>query len=389
MSGVSIIEHLTGPLGDAYKALAKKWSPEVVEQGTKVGGVFSDLAAKDPVYFATSKELPAANATTQQKANFLMLKHGIPSPLVDDGMGGISHSGTYGGSGASVSYGGSTPNELAKKIADPNLEDWQKVYFRDHLDFARRAGMGLNSQPLSVDMMNADAGTGLAKKLYPAFYEYMLAHPGTGMATESLTEANLQKRLMHQAGLLEKYPWAHNRVETIPEQLDAIHGNARNNVAFNKMDPTGQIGMMNLITANNTQAKLQSLIDHAHANVWELGSSEVPKDQAKRGILLEAIGNLEKLGLGKDGLVSPSMNFDAVSKAVRDLATKMGIAQPVGKDSLRRAAITNEVLGNTGMRAEDLVGSELTKGLAKAKGGRVVARSTPCGPLTQCCGGAK
>lgn len=387
MSGVAALEKILGALGDSYKALAVKWSPEVMEQGSKVGGAFSELAAKDPAYFATSRELPTG--TTQQRANFLAIKHGLKQPLVDDGMEGISHSGQYGGTGASLSFGGSTIEELAKKLADPKIEDWQKAYFRDRLEFAQRAGMGPKDQPMSVDMIEAMAGSGMAKKLYPAFYEYMLSRPGTAIDTSSLTGSNVQKRGLYQAGLMEKYPQAHNRIQTLPEQLDASHGNARNLDAFNQMSAADQVGMFNMINANNTQAKLAELLGSAKGELWARGvaaaETPTPAAQAKVGMLEEAMNRLKQLGIGSDGKVGSSVNVDEVTNAIGALAKQMKIAQPVGKDSLRRTIITNELLTNSAFRPEDVMGSELTKHLARAKGGRVTApQRKPGGPSRQC-----
>lgn len=387
MSGVAALEKILGALGDSYKALAVKWSPEVMEQGSKVGGAFSELAAKDPAYFATSRELPTG--TTQQRANELALKHKISTPLVDDGDGGISHSGSYGGSGAAIAYGGDSINDLTKKLANPNLNDWQRSYIRENLDFAKRANMAPDASPFSVDMMGADAGTGLAKKLYPALYEYMLSHPGSGVGTSSLTGSNVQKRGMYQAGILEKYPQAHNRIHTLPEQLDALHGTVGNDVPFNKMNAADQVGMFNMINANNTQAKLAELLGSAKGELWARGvaaaETPTPAAQAKVGMLEEAMNRLKQLGIGSDGKVGSSVNVDEVTNAIGALAKQMKIAQPVGKDSLRRTIITNELLTNSAFRPEDVMGSELTKHLARAKGGRVTAPQRKHGGQSRQC----
>lgn len=387
MSGIAALEKILGPLGDAYKALAVKWSPEVVEQSSKVGGVFSELAAKDPAYFATSRELP--RGTTQERANFLTLKHKLPSPLVDDQLGGIYHSPEYtGGTGASLSYTGDKPADLVKRLDAPDMPGWRKKYIQDQLEFAKTSGMDPSKEFLHADMIGAEAGSGMAKKLYPAFYEYALSHPGTAVLTDSLTPANLQKRAMYQAALLEKYPQARNMINTLPEQLDSLHGNAGNLAAFNKMSAAEQAGVLNMITANNTQAKLAGLIDSAKGELWArnvaAAENPTPKAQAQIGMLEEAMNRLKKLGIGSDGKVGSSVNVDEVTNAIGALARQMKLAQPVGKDSLRRSILTNEILSNPGFRSEDTMGSELTRHLAKAKGGRVTAvQKTHAAPLSQ------
>jgi len=396
MSGVAAIEKILGPLGDAYRALALKWSPEVVEQGSKVGGVFSELAAKDPAYFATSRELP--RGTTQERANFLALKHKL-SPLVDDQLGGIYHSSEYpGGTGASLAFTGDKPADLLKRLDAADMPGWRKKYIQDQLEFAKTSGMDPSKEFLQADMMGADAGSGLAKRLYPAFYEYALSHPGTAVLSSSLTPSNVQKRAMYQAALLEKYPQARNMVNTLPEQLDSLHGNAGNLEAFNKMSAAEQAGMLNMITANNTQSKLSHLMESAKGELWArnvaAAETPTPKAQAQIGMLEEAMNRLKKLGIGSDGKVGSSVNVDEVTNAIGALARQMKLAQPVGKDSLRRSILTNEILSNPGFRSEDAMGSELTRHLARAKGGRVTAdrktldaqlkRYSDAGPESSC-----
>lgn len=388
MSGVAALEKILGPLGDAYKALALKWSPEVVEQGSKVGGAFTELASKDPAYFATNKQLPTG--TTQQRANFLSVKHQLPSPLVDDQLGGIYHSPEYtGGTGASLSYTGDTPRDLLKRLDAADMPDWRRKYIQDQLEFAKTSSMDPTQEFMHADMIGADAGSGIAKKLYPAFYEYALSKPGTGVLTESLTPSNVQKRAMYQAALLEKYPQARNMVNTLPEQLDSLHGTAGNLKAFNQMSAADQAGMLNMITANNTQAKLAGLMDSAKGELWAraviAAETETPKAFAQRNMLEEAMNRLRKLGIGSDGRIGSNINVDEVTLAIGALARQMKIAQPVGKDSLRRSILTNELLTNPSFKPQDVMGSELTKGLARAKGGHVtVGQRTLGGPLSRC-----
>jgi hypothetical protein len=374
-----------GALAELYADIGRKWGSSVAEASPRVGEAFRALA-QDPKYSVTGSELRTGDDITIAK--WLARKHDLD--LKSDGMGGLAHRET----GTSISPTGDTPFSLEHGTGRSNFTGNQLGQSTlDKLGFSKLAGMGPNSPFHEIDMIGAQQGAGMAKRLYSAYGDWLLSHPGEKTLTSSLTMENAQKRGIHQAALMEKYgDRARNLIQPQDIQLDSAWGAAHNEGPFMRSDIPSQVGALNMINANNTQAKIHELMGYAKEKMEKdgrnLASSNDLADYMAHGDLTGAYTAAQKKGLGESSWLSTNDDLKSISDIIRELAGRAGVAQPVGYDSLRRSAITNDILRNPGMDVRDLKGSELTRGLAMAKGGPVPPHGKHVGPLSQCSCGA-
>jgi hypothetical protein len=378
MSGIAALEHLVGPLSEMYARLGKAWTPEMQAVQSKVGKFFQGLA-EDPAYAATSRDIPKGD--DRGMARVLARKYGIdPDHLhTEDGM--LTHR----PSGASISPIGDTPLTLAAALR--NAPEFRQATLMDRIKFAKDAGMSPSGDFNAIDMMGAKEGSGMAKTLYPLFTDWLLAHPGSAALNLGLSNSNVQKKALYQAMAAEKYgDRGRNLMQMAPEQLDAAWGKFHNERPFQKSDTPTQIGALNMAIGNNTTAKIHELmrLSDEELRSAEMGNSDILTGDDKFNRFDQSYEAAKRLGLGKQFVPSSNTDFARVGDAIGDLSQQLGVARPVGYDTLRRSGITNDILQNPDIDPRDFQGSELIKGLAKAKGGRVEAPRKPFGPLTQC-----
>jgi hypothetical protein len=386
---------------EALKLFGTKWGPEAKLSAEKIGAFFQNLA-KNPEYFATSKEIPSAG-NDFLKARALEEKHGLGYGTLKTEEGSLMHR----PSGNSIYTANETPLDMARSIQelklrasktkDPDdirLMQSNIANLEDQLAWARSGGMPPDGSFHGIDMMGADAGRGVAKQLYPAFHDWLLAHPGSADLTTILTPANALKKGTYTVGSLEKYGDAfRNKVRTLPEQLDTKYGDANNQGVFHKMDTQSQIGALNAMAATQTNTKLKWLL-----NLGADKLNTLKMDQAA-GILTEAstpkitqlgdaMERAKYLNLSPTRPISSWDDISGISDLVGTISEGIGRPRPLGSDSLRRAAITNDVLSEPKLRPEDM-NPDSYRTLARAKGGRVAAPHKSSGPLSLCHCGAK
>ena len=383
MSGIALLEKATGPLAEIYARLGKAWTPEMQAMQARVGKFFQGLA-EDPAYSATSRDIP--KGTDRSIAWDLAKKHGLdPHSLITD-QGSL----TVRPSGASISPIGDTPLTLTAALRTAN-ED-RRATLNNRIQFSKDAGMAPYGDFHAIDMMGALAGTGMAKKFYPLFTDWLLAHPGTAALELGLSEPNMQKKGLYQAMAMEKYgDRGRNLMQIAPEQLDGNYGAFGNDRQFQRSGTPTQIGALNMAIGNNTTAKIRELLSasgnrFASKDLSGLGEFSSPDDLAKFDYSLQ---NAKRLGLSENFTPSSNMDFNRIGDSIGDLSSQLGIARPVGYDTLRRSGLTNDFLTNPDMDPRDFLGSETIRGLAKAKGGHVQVPGTHPGPLSQCGCGAK
>lgn len=392
MTGIVKLLKAQGPLAEAFSKFYGSWGDEARHFSDRLGSFFQKAASDDPSYFTTDRAMVAGDDT--ELARLLSKKHGVE--LEAQPYGGLK----VPGSGVSIDNMRLTPNEAyrqweelqrMRQFVSPT-EDTERMLaqLKSRLDLAKRAKMDLNAQFHNIDMIGAAAGTGFAGKAYPAFFDYLRARPGTAAYTSALTGPNSQKRVAHQVGALEKHPELRNRLETTSNQLDADWGAFDNEGRFSRYPVKAQIGALNAITANNTAARLQALMANAEKRrAAILGDIEHGSQglEAPRDTLSAALDRARRVGLSEEYL--PSVNLSehdlgAIHQSIGDVAAAAGISRPVGLNTLRRAGLVNDVLRDHRLVPEDVVNTWITRGLARATGGRIPALGTSAGPLTQC-----
>jgi len=379
MSGIAFLEKATGPLAELYARLGKAWTPEMQAMQSRVGKFFQGLA-EDPAYAATSRDIPLMG-DDRGKARVLARKYGINPDHLHTEQGSLVHR----PSGASIGPTGDTPLTLSASLN--GAPEFRRMSLSDKLKFARDAGMSPSGDFHAIDMMGASEGSGQAKTLYPLFTDWLLAHPGTAALNQGLSNSNVQKKAMYQAMAMEKYSdRARNLMQAAPEQLDAEWGRFHNERPFQKADTSTQIGALNMAIGNNTTAKIRELMKAGEDELVKshTGLSSIIQDNDSYKYLDGLLADAQRLGLGPNYEPSTFDNFGKIGRVVGDLSSQLELSRPVGNDSLRRAALTNDILKNPDMDPRDYLGSELIKGLAKAKGGRVESPGKPVGPLTLC-----
>ena len=179
-----------------------------------------------------------------------------------------------------------------------------------------------------------------------------------------------------------------NKLETEATQLDSNYGQARNHGIFRRMPTQEQLGALNAIQANNTTAKVQSLMKTAESRASDMRGYNLDAYSA----LAKKLERAYRLGLNEKYFPSVDTYEPAlreINSLIGDIAGSIEVARPVGWDSLRRAGIVNDMLTpGPKVTPQDLT-PWMTEGLARAKGGRIPPPRTHAGPLTQCACGAK
>lgn len=388
---------------EALKLFAERWGPEAKITATKLGEFFQGLS-KDPGYFATSKVIPQPG-NDARIAQELAAKHGFNPREFSSADGELIHT----PSGSYIQPSGYDPQKMAR-LADhlrqkaemtTNPDDLRTIHsslanLEEQLAWVRASRpSGPLSSLYSIDMMGAAPGQGTAKKLYPMFNDWVLAHPGSGDLTTSLTENNAAKKGIYTAGALEKYgDMFRNRTRMMPEQLDNDYGINDNVGQFQKMSTGAQIGALNARGADLSNEKLSALLTRGKQRFNSLSMDDdwFNLDNSGKDALAKLGDSFEKaskMGLSPSTVISTNHDLSGISDIIGGISEGIGRPRPLGMDSLRRTAITNDVLADPRLAPEDLYGSGIIKALARAKGGPVSAPHKPAGPLSQCSCGAK
>lgn len=245
-----------------------------------------------------------------------------------------------------------------------------KHWERDNYEALQNAwvngGLDLETPLYYIDSMGSDRNTGVAKKGYPALWEYILAK-GAGNITSTLSDSNTRRRSANMAGALEKWSdAAGERLLINKEQLGPM-GLASRQVEYGDLATPEKIGLLNAWTAAHTDDALQKLMAY------------VPEE--RRGALGMAYP-MDLTGLRSEAEFAQLA--DALREGSRRQKLAIELAQASGEgfnlsalgapgiDSLRRAAIVAEQLKGPGLKPLDLRDRPwLTKHLARKDGGRV------------------
>jgi hypothetical protein len=225
---------------------------------------------------------------------------------------------------------------------------------------------------LNIDSMDAPMGSGDAKKIYPAFWEYMLAHPDAANVVDTgLSFNNIHRRNLNMSGALERWgDRAGDRIRIHNEQISPL-GGAEREAEYHAMPTTQKIGLLNAISAPNTAKRV-------NLRLSELAANQDP----------ETIEKMYKLGILQDNgyghwIPSTDVEPEYFTQLADLLKSQPGRPQVAGTDSLRRSAITFDNL-RSGLTARDLESQPyLTNELARKQGGQIPARKP--GALTQMC----
>lgn len=325
-----------------------------------LGEVFTKSADANPNYFAVPGRTPEADVGK------LSTKHGVPLSLDwADTLGPVKSERLQidaGGKGRQYLEGYS------------GLHETQSV--KNLTGAMRRDQINLGTDLYGIDSMMAQPGTGNAKKAYPALYEWILAQPDAANITSGLTIPNMARRTNNMVGSLEKFgKRAGDRLLIDSDQLTNV-GDPSRFAEYHSLENPEKIGLLNMIMAR----RAQGMVNH------QLKNSAASRQDHPLNV------ELRSLGLDQGWLPSTDVSsdyFPRLAELLHAAGKTEGSQGPsrVGVDTLRRAAITFDHMGE-GLGAGDLATQPyLTDRLARREGGRIPAH-TP-GALTQTCGCAK
>lgn len=343
-----------------------------------LGQVFQDSAERNPDYFVAPR---SASGRPTNDMKDLSARYGVDVQPVD--IGARAGTGVRGltpqGSAAYM-----LPVDVPRDLMNKAIEKGEGGEYAKWAKAVKGNQLTPFTEMFGVDMLGAAPGDAGAKQLYPALYEWLLAHPDAANHTPTgLSVNNRSRRTPAMAGALEKWgDVAGDRLRVDADQLGRL-GTAGRESEYHALPTRQKIGLLNALSAQDTIEKvnstLRSISNRAHN-----------KEAAAAPLYDEA----RSLGL-RDDLWTPSTDIDSdyAPRLARLLAQgRLQLpngAPNVGVDSLRRAALTTDSLSQ-GLTAADLEYQPwLTKGLARKKGGLIPAR-TPAGPLETCgCAGSK
>lgn len=354
-----------------------KYKDSAQELGS-LGRVFEQGAERDPAYFAAPR--PADGRPTNDMKD-LSARYGVEVLPVDIG--------ARAGTGVrTVSPGGSAaymlPMDVPRDLMSKAVEKGEGGEYAKWAKAVKSGQLSPYTEMFGIDMLGAAPGDAGAKQMYPALYEWLLAHPDAANHTPTgLSVNNRSRRTPAMVGALEKWgDVAGNRLRVDADQLGRL-GTAGRESEYHALPTRQKIGLLNALSAQDT-------IDKVNGTLKTLSNRQHIGQYTAAPMLDEA----RSLGLG-DGLWTPSTDvepdyFSRLAKVLADTRLKLPNGAPnVGVDSLRRAAITSDSVGQ-GLTYPDIEGQPwLTKGLARKSGGLIPAR-TPAGPLETCgCAGSK
>ncbi len=359
-----LLEHLD----EAYKAGSKAWGA--------LGNTFLESAETNPEFFKLGRSTPTSDLGA------LSRRHGVEVlPLeLEDEVGVVGFGGLQAKDPRTGALAWMTPTDTPYSYSKRAWEAGQPALAAEMGEFVRRGQMTPHTQMYTIDMTDAKPGVGAANRLYPALKEWLRAQPdAANVAGSGLSLNNMSRRSKHMAEDLERYgDWASDRVRVYADQLAPPGGRDRE-AEFHRLSAAEKSGVLNAILAYDTKRKADAALNYLRRQAHGMD------DPAAKALMPRAL----RLGV-QEGSWAPSTDvgedyFPALASLIKEASalTPRGTPQ-VGADSLRRAAITHDVLAQ-GLSAKDLKSQPyLTRGLARRQGGSIPAR-TP-GALTQTCG---
>lgn len=360
-----LLEHLD----EAYKAGSKAWGA--------LGNTFLESAERNPEYFKLGRAQPSSDLSVLSK------RHGVeltPMELQDESSRVPSFGGLSALDPSTGAFAWMTPTDTPASYSKRAWELGEPGLAAEMGEFVRLGQMTPNTQMFTIDMTDAKPGAGAANRLYPALKEWLRAQPdAANVAGSGLSLNNMSRRSKHMAEDLERYgDWAGDRVRVHKDQLAPPGGRDRE-AEFHRLSTPEKSGVLNAILAYDTKRKADAALTYLRKQ------SQWYDDYKAKPLMPLA----RSLGV-HEGVWTPSTDvgpeyFAELAELIRAASalTPRGTPQ-VGVDSLRRAAITHDVL-TQGLTAADLKSQPyLTKGLARKSGGAIPAH-TP-GALTQTCG---
>lgn len=316
-----------------------------------LGEVFTRSADKNPNYFAVPGRTPEADVGKLSAKHGIMLREDWK-----DALGPL-------GDGRMYVEQGERATDLLKNYEAMNEASASKRLY----GAVKRGQVNLNTTLHGIDAMEAAPGTGNAKKTYPAFYEWLLAQPDAANITKGLTLPNMARRTNNMVGTLEKFgKRAGDRLLIDDDQL-ANMGDPSRFAEYHSLENPEKIGLLNMIMARRAQGMVNNQLKNSAAS------------------RMDHPLNVELRSLGLDQGWTPSTDvssdyFPRLAELLHSAGKAEGSQGPsrVGLDTLRRAAITFDHMGE-GLGAGDLASQPfLTNGIARKAGGSVP------GPLTTC-----
>lgn len=348
---------LPAGIAKGAKLLEGRWADGMAEL-EKLGRVFRELAQRNPEYFVSSRELPKG-MDANDSAEWLANKHKIHNR---HGINSMKEQ----------------VQEFATAPGAPRLTVYPYGRAEDHPrgDRAARHGQfNKHTEMYGIDASPLSAGSGGAKKLYPAAYEWLLAQPDAANITSVLTENNSFRRNLPMSGMLEKYGQrAADRLMVDEDQLRSFGGRPGLADAYHHSSLDAKLGLLNARSAGRTSSQVDELLrEQRRLEQDQFGDPE------RRQYAEQLMRDARKLNIDPDVGWRPTTEvgddyFPLLEQLVRQAAYGSARAQPVGVDSLRRAAIAEDTL-NQGLQAADLDPQPwLSKGLARRAGGSVPGR---------------
>lgn len=348
------------PITETLKALLSSRYAKVEDQLGGLGKVFRDSADSNPAYFNSSERIPSTSLSELARRHGLYRVDGDPKDL--------SFLAEQGGDPISV-----VRVQNAQGLIDRAHKMGDVGEFKNLTNLINTNKINPGTEMYGIDSMQAGAGTGQAKKIYPAAYEWLLGQPDAANYTASgLSTPNMLGRTRNSVGTMEKFgPRAANRILMDDTQLGPVGGASRIQ-EYDRLPFEGQVGLLNARIADTSQRQVNGALGQLFKSD---AGSRFGEDFVRRNQL-----RAKALGLDGNGW-SPSTDVDP--EYFSNLAGWLhGITKVApGVDSLRRTAITADHLGQ-GLTAKDLSTQPwLTNKLARKEGGPIP------GALSQCaCG---
>lgn len=193
-----------------------------------------------------------------------------------------------------------------------------------------------------------------------------MSQPGLYDKGFALSPNNLKRRTLNMAPGVEKYGDDFGkRVQLDKGQLPPAPGLDFRTEDYHKMKPSGKIGVLNAIGSGHTADWVDRMNKAARSSLG--GTLDSPE-------LTENVRNFDRLGLEAGRLWDPTTDVDpahfaTLSRNLAGVAKRLGLPVEYGKDSITRAAITNDAL-NRKLLGGDL-DPRMVQGLGWKEGGAV------------------
>ena len=348
------------PIEEILKLLSSSRYSKVEDQLGGLGKVYTGSAELNPNYFRSPERVPATSLQELAK------RHGLYR--IDGNAKDLTFLAEQGGDPISM-----VRIQNAQGLLDRAHKMGDVGEFKNLTNLINSNKINPGTEMYGIDSMQAGAGTGQAKKVYPAAFEALLGMPDAANYTASgLSTPNMLGRTRNSVGTMEKFgPRAANRILIDDTQLGPVGASSRI-PEYDRLPFESQVGLLNARIANSSQRQVNGALNQLFRSD---AGDRFGEDFVRRNQL-----SAKALGLDGNGW-NPST--DVPPDYFSNLAGWLhGITKVApGVDSLRRTAIASDHL-TQGLTAKDLANTpELTNQLARKEGGPVP------GALSQCaCG---